>query len=291
MTPDHQNALCPVTLSVGGLTLEGFSLSGIATWLRVVELDVMFDAGECELSCVPIPDVFLTHAHGDHYRCLLRHWQLRRMFGLNAARYHVPASAVASLRDIVAAEARMEGVTEEVVYPNLLPRHDKETFSIRKGLWARAFSVEHRAPSLAYTVGRTVNKLRPTFAALTGPEIAALRQAGTTVTDSVDTALVTFLGDHTGAALRANPHIWDSKVVVVECTYVEPEDQANAAARTHTHLAEIVDVLREVEAPACEALVLKHFSLKNNPRRIREVVEASLPDGWGYRTHLLLPPA
>ena len=61
------NALHPVTLRLDGLTLQGFSISGLATWLMVPELDVLFDVGECPLAALPINHVLLTHAHFDHF--------------------------------------------------------------------------------------------------------------------------------------------------------------------------------------------------------------------------------
>ena len=66
----------------------------------------MFDAGECPVDAAgSVEHVFLTHAHGDHSRCLLRHWQLRRMFRMTEASYYVPASSVDGFGKIVRAEA------------------------------------------------------------------------------------------------------------------------------------------------------------------------------------------
>ena len=292
-TPNHQNALHPVTLPVGGLTIEGFSISGLATWLTVPELGVMFDAGECPLSAVPIEHVFLTHIHGDHARCLSRHWQLRRMMRMTSpATYYVPAHAVDALRQIVVIEAGMEGVAEaDVVFPNFQVLPEDGVTPFKKGLWVRAFPVKHRVPSQGFTIGRTVQKLKPEFADLTGPEIGAKRKAGVQVTDSVETPVITFIGDCEGISLTTQAHIWNSKVVVIECTYIEPEDTANAKEHGHTHLDEIVEVLSRTVSSACEAVVLKHFSLKHDPKRIRELVTERIPAEWASRVHILLPPA
>lgn len=290
MTPNSQNALHPVTLTVAGMTIEGFSISGVATWVVVPELDVMFDAGECPLSAVPVNNVFLTHVHGDHSRCLLRHWQLRRMFRMSEASYFVPAHTVDGFKRIVAVEAEMEDFDGVVEYPNLrtLPT-DRSPTPVRKGVWVKAFPVSHRARSQGYTVGRTVQKLRPEFAGLPGQEIGALKKAGTVISDAVDTPLVTFIGDCVGESLTVESHIWESKVVIIECTYVEDEDVDAAAHHTHTHLRDIVEVLSRTPAPACEALVLKHFSLKCDPARVRELVAAAIPPEWASRVHILLP--
>lgn len=294
MTPNHQNALHPVTIPVpsAGLTIEGFSISGVATWIVVPELDVMFDAGECPLSAVPVNTVFLSHIHGDHARCLPRHWQLRRMFRMAEATYYVPPDSIDGFREITRIEAGMEGIAPaDVEYPNLrtLP-DDLSLTQIRKGVWARSFPVTHRVRSVGYTIGRTVQKLRPEYAHLTGPEIGALRKGGTVITDAVDTPLVTFIGDCIGQSLIEQSHIFESKIVILECTYVEDEDQENATAHGHTHLRDIVEVLSHGSAPACEALILKHFSLKSDPKRVRELVEQMTPPEWKGRVHVFLPP-
>jgi ribonuclease Z len=275
------------------MTVEGFSISGLATWVNVPELGVMFDAGECPIESVPLDHVFLSHVHGDHSRCLLRHWQLRRMLRMGEATYYVPAHAVDGFRRLVAVEAEMEGVADpaEVVFPNFqtLPDDGTTRTAFKRGLWVTAFPVRHRVPSQGFTVGRTVQKLKPEYEGLPGAEIGALRKAGTVVTDAVETPLVTFIGDCVGESLTTQAHIWDSKVVIIECTYVEDADAPNAAAYGHTHLREIVEVLSRTPAPACEALVLKHFSMKVNTERVRELVAAAVPPEWANRVHVLLP--
>lgn len=291
-TPLHHNALHPVTLTVAGMTIEGFSISGLATWIIVPELDVMFDAGECPLSAVGINHVFLSHVHGDHARCLLRHWQLRQMNNMSEAAYWVPPSSYAGFHSLVETEAAMEGVeAEDVEFPVFLSAPVGNRADLKKGRWVEAFPVEHRVESFGYTVGRTVQKLKPEFAHLTGPEIGAARKAGTVITDTVDTKLVTFIGDCTGASLAANTHIFESKVVIIECTHIEPEDISRSEKYAHTHLDHIVEVLTAVgSAPSCEAVVLKHFSQKYDPTRIRELVAARIPAEWASRVHVLLPP-
>ena len=171
-----------------------------------------------------------------------------------------------------------------------LPEDSEVRTPFGKGVWVTSFPVVHRVQSIGYTVGRSVQKLRPEYAHLTGPEIGALRKGGTVITDEVSTPLVTFIGDCTGASLRANPHIWNSKVVIIEATYVEPEDRANADEHGHTHIDDVWAALSEAgPAPACEAVILKHFSLKHSPNRVREVVDTHCPPEWRDRVHVFLP--
>lgn len=293
-TPAHHNALHPVEVATAGLTIRGFSISGLATWFVIPELDVMFDAGECPVEAIGVNNVFLSHGHPDHSNGLLRHWQLRQMMGMGKATYFVPAGTIDGLGARVRAEALL-GAEEEPVFAEHFPQMvvvptDRSRGKFKRGLWIEAFPVEHRSPSVGYTVGRTVQKLKPDFVGLRGDEIGTLRRNGTVVTDEVSTPLVTFIGDCTGASLAANKHIFDSKVVIIECTHVDDDQQERTAKYGHTHLRDIVAVLSSFDPPeACEAVILKHFSLKEHPDHIRERVTALTPPAWASRVKVFLP--
>src|SRR5262245_47670396 len=139
---EHHNALRQVTLRLDSLTIAGFSIAGLATYVQVPELDACFDLGECPLSALPLNHVFLTHAHGDHARCLPRHWQLRRMLGMvRNARYFLPESIRAAGEAWVRAEAGFEGVPEvEVTTPPFEGLQPGDVVQLgRKDLRVRAF--------------------------------------------------------------------------------------------------------------------------------------------------------
>ena len=118
----HHNALRQLELQCGTQLIRGFSASGLATYIQLPGLDMCFDMGECPMSAVPLNHIFLSHAHGDHARCLLRHRALRGLMGLPGdATYYVPAHLAEPLRQLALAEARFEGVSDdEYVPPNVV---------------------------------------------------------------------------------------------------------------------------------------------------------------------------
>ena len=288
------NALHPVTLRLDGLTLQGFSISGLATWLMVPELDVLFDVGECPLAALPINHVLLTHAHGDHARCLPRHAQLRRMVGIPTdATYFLPEVIRADCEAWLKAEARFEGVSEadRILPPLRGLRPDEEPVPLprRRDLRVRAFPVLHRVPSLGYTLVATRRKLRPAYAGLPGPEIARLRREGTEVSTATDDPLLTFIGDCVERTLFEQEHIWDSRVLVIEATFLAPDELPLAERKGHTHLDGVARALEHFgDRVRCRHIVLKHFSMRYSADEIRRHVDRVLPSWARPRVELLL---
>jgi ribonuclease Z len=282
-----------VTLKLGRTTATGFSISGLATYLQVPELDVCFDLGECPLSAVPVNHVFLTHAHGDHARCLPRHWQLRRMLGIaGEATYYLPESIRAGCEGWVRAEAEFEGVPEEDVtappFVGLAPGRPVG-LARRKDLEARAFPVEHRVPSLGYTISSKKKKLKPEYQGVPGPEIARLRQEGVDVQLEVTTPELTFIGDCVGASLLKEAHIWDSRILFLEATFLAPGEEALAGKKGHTHLHEIAAALEQLgERVRCEHIVLKHFSMRYSREEIVQHVDRAIPPAFRPRVQMLI---
>jgi ribonuclease Z len=291
---DHHNALRQVSLTVGTLTVSGFSISGLATYVQVPELGVCFDLGECPLSALSVDHIFLTHAHGDHARCLPRHWQLRRMLGnAKPAAYFLPETIRAGCEEWVRAEARFEGVPDEFIetpaFHGLRDGPQLVSLPYRKDLRVRAFAVQHSVPSLGYTLFSHKQKLKPEYRTTPGAEIAKLRKAGVEVQHELDEPLLTFIGDCNGVTLFEQAHIWASPVLILEATFLEPGEEALATKKLHTHLSEISAALEHFgDKVTCEYIVLKHFSMKYTAERVAELVARGLPERFRERVRILV---
>jgi ribonuclease Z len=289
------NALDQITLRCGPLTLMGFSISGLATYVQVPELDVCFDMGECPLSAVPVRHVLLTHAHGDHARCLLRHRALRGMLGIPGDPvYFLPATITDAFVAVARADAAFEGVADaDFIAPPLVPlsaTSPLQPLPHRKNTFVRAFDVDHRGvPSLGYTLIERRKKLRAEYADRPGAEIGALRKQGIDVSFDVDIPLITFIGDCVATTLRVEDHIWRSQVLVIEATYVDPADRSMAAAKGHTHIDELGEILAE-RGPSVlpDHIVLKHFSMKVTHAEVVQAIERAIPAFARDRVRVLL---
>lgn len=286
------NALDQCVLELGSLTVAGFSMAGLATYVQVPELNTVFDLGECPMSAARLDHVILTHAHGDHSRCVLRHYALRAMLGRDAATYYMPAVLVDRFFDLWRADVAFADVPPDESIPPDVIGLDTSTpgtqLAHSKHLVVRAFALEHTVTSYGYTLYERAKKLRPEFRGRSGREIVALKRDGVVVEDDVLRPRISVLGDCTVASVAEHDHIWESPVVVLETTYLRNDDVAFAAPRGHTHLLELRDVLASLPADiACEHLVLRHFSMRYERDVIEERVGDVLAPFTQAEVHLL----
>jgi ribonuclease Z len=277
------NALRQIHLKTQQEQISGFSISGLATYVQIPELDACFDMGECPLSAVPLNHVFLTHAHGDHSRCLMRHHSLRKMTGLaKEAVYYLPADLVELAKRWIHAEALFEGVAEhKIMYPHFVGINafaPAIPLMHRKDLRVSAFPVKHSVLSLGYTLYNYKKKLKEEYLGLTGEQLVAIKAQGTLIQREEQVPKLTFIGDCTGDSLLEQEHIWQSPILFLECTFLDDDELIMARKKGHTHISEIVQALETfAQTMQVKYLILKHFSMKYPREYIFTEVARKIP--------------
>lgn len=279
----HHNALRQLSVSVNGYTLLGFSISGLSSYLQVPELDLCFDMGECPISAVPLNHVFLTHAHGDHSRCLMRHKSLRKMIGIEKpAAYYLPASVYAQAKEWIRAEAAFEGVSDQkFLLPEIIPVNAGEWQPLlhRPDLIYKAFPVRHSLPSLGFTIATRKRKLKEEYLGLPSKEIIQLKTDNVDITREVIEPHITYIGDCLGESLIEQESIWASPILVLECTFLDDDEQVMARKKAHTHIDDIVKALEQFgDTMLTQHIVLKHFSMKYSRKHILKTLEKKIPE-------------
>ncbi len=280
----------PVSLDLGGLDVRGFSIGGLATWFMVPEWHLCMDIGDCPLEAVRMNHVFLTHAHGDHARCLLRHFSLRRMLNMEPATYCVPDFLVEPLRHLAYAWSDLEGHRRNPEYvPHFIGLAARDELELNRQLIATSFPVDHRVRSLGYTIWERRKKLLPELAGLPGQEIVARKKAGLPIEAEQRTPRLTFIGDTTLKTLEREPQMLNSRILVLEATFIMDDDIGMATPKGHLHLRQLFDFLSAHEADCRFGhLVLKHFSMKYPRRLIEARCQALVPDFLRDRLRLLI---
>ena len=287
------NALRQVKVDTPCAKVSGFSISGLATYLQMHELDFAIDMGECPLSATPINHVFLTHAHGDHARCLMRHHSLRKMMGVERdSVYYIPECISEGAKAWIKAEAMFEGVSEtKFRYPQIVPVKAGQRIFLeyRKDLAIEPFEVKHSIPTMGATLYYYKKKLRDEFLGKSATEIIELRQKNVEITREVYEPLVSFTGDCLGESLLENKDIFKSKVLITECTFLDEGEEQMAHQKGHTHIADIVRALNELgDEVKCDKIILNHFSMKYAEKHIRDMIAKVIPEKFSEKVVALL---
>lgn len=281
------NAGCPVSLTLGGLQLQGFAISALASYVMVPSLGACFDLGHCPIEAVGLDTIFLSHVHKDHVAGLPLYLSLRTMQEMKPAKVYCPESSRDALLKMLDAFDRMEGPvvydrSKEIigVRPGDTFRHGKNTI--------RVFGVHHRIDSVGYTVVENRSKLRPEYVGKSGEEIRLAKLRGEPVTDTLQKDIFTYVGDSTSKTLEDHPELAASEVLMVEATYLPGTPVEKASVYGHTHLEELVSLrARCPELLSNPHLVLKHFSMRYDREMVMSALKA-LPEEFQQNTTALI---
>ncbi len=278
----------PVSLRLGSLEMEAFSISGLSSFVLVPAWDTCFDLGHCSVEASHLRQVVLSHVHQDHALGVVRHLALRSMTGARPSRIWLPAESREALVDLLRAQERLEhrapADLDDVVH-GVSPG---ETFSLGAHRKVRAFDVTHRIPSRGYTVLETRRKLKPAFLGLPGPAIREAHERGEDLYDHREVNVLTYIGDSTLDTLERHPEVGESEILFLEATHLPGTGREMSAKYGHTHLDELVELFhRRPQALASRHVVLKHFSMKYGKDDIRAAA-AALPEGLRERVTVLV---
>lgn len=273
-----------ITLEWGDLKLCGSSRAGYRTHIGIKALNLVFDLGQCSQRDAGRKHILLTHVHMDHSLGVLRSIALRDMMGLSRPKIYLPADHCDAFREVVRAYDKLEGKNRD--HDDLfVPVRDGDQFNIGKGIEVSVFGVRHTVKAVGFRLSRTKHVLKDEFRDLTGPEIGEKVRSGVQVKRPITENLMTYIGDAQIESLDDHPEVLKSRMLILECTYVEKKDRELARPRGHIH---IDDIAERAEQFDCEVLVLKHFSLKYSLQQIEELVMQGLPESLYKRTRLLL---
>lgn len=272
-------------LKADAFTIRGMSLGGVYTSLHVPELDCVFDVGIALRSASAAGTLLLSHGHADHVGALMTFLGARALHGnRRPLRVLMPAEIVDDLMAGLAAMTRLQRWPLDVEPIGLAPG---DVYWLRKDLAVRAIKTFHPVPSLGYLVVRRIDKLRPEFLGLPGPEIARRRAAGEDLFTSTERRELAYLTDTLVQVLDHSPEVLDARVVILEATFLdERKPLAAARAGCHIHLDEL---LARADALTMPNLVLMHVSQLYHPDEVVPILDARLPPGLRARTQAFVP--
>ena len=271
------------TLVHNDLTIEGYSRAAVQTYWRLPELKIGFDLGGQPWAFMGTATWFVSHAHLDHLAALPVYVARRRMMKMEPPVIYLPTVAIEPIQKILRQFTRLDRGRLPCDLRGVEPGQEVE---LSRDHVVTVQSTVHTVPSLGFVVWDRRRKLKAEYRELTGPQIRDLRLGGTEVTEELRTPLFAFLGDSAPAGLDSSPAMYDAKVLVMEMTFVAPSHRKERIHKFgHIHLDDIVERRERFNN---ELIIAAHFSTRYTGKRIRHLVERSLPDMLDGRLHLWL---
>jgi len=269
-------------LTCGPFTLEGYSRSTIETYLKVNELNICFDIGKCPMSLVFVPQIFISHFHGDHSLGLTYYIAHRNLAKLAPGQIYVPAAAEKQAHELIRAQEALEQARRQY---ELIPVEPGMELTFKRNLNMRMFATDHRIPSVGFQVIETRSKLKPEFQHLGQQEIVALKKQGVEIVSPLRLPRFTYVGDSTIKVFDWHPEILESDVLATECTFLTDEHYEEAAKRKHMHIRDIVPYLDQIKS---RHILLMHFSMRYTRQEIKYWVQHWIPKAHQERIVLLI---
>jgi len=268
-------------LSVAGLTLQGVATGGVKTCLMVPEIRTMFDVAPAVRGQQKYNRILVSHGHHDHLGGLPYLCSQRQMMGQGPPAVHAPVELVEPFRKVIAAWREIEDYEIPVTLHGHAPG---DVVDLTPKLQVRCVRSVHRIASLCWIVRRTVDRLKPEYAGLSGPEIGARRQAGEQLTESHTSDVLAVTGDTQIELVDRNPELWSVDVLVHEVTGWDDSRPPESVRRYgHTHVDEVIE---RAEQFTGRALVLVHRSPRNSRKFAEKVVATRFPASVRDRVHL-----
>jgi len=262
--------------------VQGLSVAGEHSAVQIPELDVCFDMGVCPRAMLASKFVALTHGHMDHTAAIAYYFSQRSFQGMGTGTLCCPESLAGPLHALMEAWVDVEG--QRTPY-HLVPMRPDREIEIKPKTLLRAFATSHTVPSVGYVVVERRTKLKPELAGLSQEQIVQRKRRGEEVTHSFDVPLICYTGDTMWGDWASREDVLKARILITECTFIEPAHRKRANVGKHLHLDHIGRLLDRSEA---EAVVLTHLSRRTHVREVRRQIDARLSQAQRARVHVLM---
>jgi ribonuclease Z len=255
-------------------------VAGEETWFRVDPPGLALDAGRGPAELAGTDLVFLSHGHLDHALGLPYLLSQRHLHHRAPTTLLCPREIAGDVADFAAAAGRLERIEYRLEIVPLAPGERRE---LGGDLALEAFATDHVVPSLGLHLLRKRRSLRPELAGLPNDEIRRLRLAGEAVQAEREELWLSYCGDTGPGLWERAPRVAESRVLLLECTFVGATQLGKGAAYGHLHFDDLVR--RADRLARHEAIVLHHLSRRHALAELRAEVDARLPE-LAARIHL-----
>lgn len=247
--------------------VQGISIAGEETAVQIPEMDVCFDIGRCPRQVLTSNHIALTHGHMDHAAGIAYYFSQRHFQGMGAGTVVCHPKLAGPIHNVMKAWVELEG---QVTPYNVVPLAPEQELMIKNNVYLRAFETVHSNGALGYCLIERRSKLRPELAELPQEKLLELKNRGEAITRTIEVPHIAFMGDTAWGAPFERPDVLAARILITECTFLEPGHRDRAAIGKHLHLDDIVRLLTVCQA---EAVVLTHLSRRTNIAKARRWID------------------
>lgn len=262
--------------------IQGVSIAGEATAIQVPELDLGFDIGECPRAMLSSNVIALSHGHMDHIAALIYYFSQRHFQGMGTGTVVCHPDLEQPIRGLMDA---LVGIERQRTPYEIVTLEPEKQIPLKGNVVLRAFSTIHTAPSLAYACVELRSKLRADLVGMPQEQLVQIKAKGEEITETHEIPLVTYMGDTLWGKHFDRPEVLDARVLISECTFIEPGHRKRASVGKHLHLD---DIVRLLEMSTCETVVLTHLSRRTHLGQARKVLDEAIPREHRDRVLLLM---
>jgi ribonuclease Z len=267
---------------VGTVLLQGFSLAGEESVVAVPEMNLAFDVGRAPREIISLETICLTHGHMDHAAGIAYYFSQRNFQDQTPGTALVPHKMIPAINDLMQVWGRIEG---HVSPYKLVGVDEDEDHELNRQLIVRPFRVRHAQPALGFSVIEVRKKLKPEYAEFSGQQIAAAKRKGETVEYRLEVPKVCYCGDSMVGPFLDHEHVRNADVLIVECTFYEPDHVERARQGQHTHVQDMPALYERVRSPH---VVITHTTRRTGIGGAKHALRKILSKADWDRTTLLM---